>query len=60
MPRTLTIVLYEDGAVNLITGGDITPALAAQLCLQAFQSFQRQAVIEEMKREELESAEKEE
>ena len=51
MPRTLTIVLHENGGVNLITGGDITPALAAQLCLQAFQTFQRQAVGEEMQRE---------
>ena len=51
MPRTLTIVLHEDGAVNLITGGELPHALAAQLCLQAFQTFQRRAVEEEIRRE---------
>jgi len=51
MPRTLTIVLHEDGAVNLITGGELPPTLAAQLCLQAFQALQRRVVGEEIKRE---------
>jgi len=60
MPRTLTVVLQEDGSVNLITGGDIPPALAAQLCLQAFQAFQRRAVGEEMGREMEKDSDKEE
>ena len=50
MPRTLTIVLHEDDGINLITGGDLSAALASQLCLHAFQAFQRQIADEEAKR----------
>lgn len=48
--RTVTLVLGEQGQVQIIVGGELTPAEGVTACRAAADWFQEQAVQAEVKR----------
>lgn len=55
MPKTLTLIIGENGQLNAVPGGDIRPIEAAWACQQAAMSF-LDLVVQEQARPESEEA----